>query len=141
MDELDEYYVTYKYGRDLNHCLFGATAATTGNWEPFFTASHAIEIVRVEFQWTTNSTSGTAMLEKLEAGVAVGSGDNILDATVSTASGAGTPVERKGTQLTSARILKAGDRIGLEDGGTLTNLTSFSTTIYYIPIGRGSYIP
>lgn len=141
MQTLDEYYVTNKYGRDLNHCLFGATPATAANWGPFFTATHELEIVRVLLSWSANSASGTAMLEKLEAGVAIGSGSDILAATVSTAAGALTPVERKGTDLTTARILKAGDRIGLEDGGVLTGLTDFSVTIYYVPIGRGSYIP
>lgn len=138
---VDERDITFKYGLEHSHCLFGASPATAANWGPFFTATHPIEILRVFVSWTANSTSGTFQLEKLEAGEAIGAGDNILSATVSTASGAGTPVERKGSQLTSASILRAGDRIGLEDGGTLTNLTDLVVTLYYVPVNRGQFIP
>lgn len=138
---MDEREVTNKYGRDHHFVLFGGDAATAANWGPFFIASHPIEIVRVFVSWGANSSSGTFQLEKLEPGVALGSGSDVLSTALSTASGANTPVELTKKDLTTSRVLKAGDRLALEDGGTLTGLQNLQVTLYYVPTGRGAFIP
>ena len=129
-----------KYGDVIHFGLMGTDAATTGNYGVIpFIAPYAIEVIQVAVAYSTASTSGTLQIEMLEDGVAAGSGDSLLESTISLSSTANTAIVRKGRELTSTRTLEAKGRIGLVDGGTLTNLDNLIVSIYYKPRNRGNY--
>lgn len=118
--------------------LKGSDAATAGNYGAFFVASRPYEIMEVRAVWSTASTSGTLMVERLQGTTAEGSGDDILASTIDMSGTANTVVTRKTTDLQN-RLLDAGDRLALEDGGTLTNQANLVVTILYKPRSKGDY--
>lgn len=129
-----------KYGDVIHFTLLGSDAATAANYVTLpFIAPHPIEIVKVKVAFTTASTSGTLQLEQLSDGTAPGSGNNILNSTISLSGTANTVVSVTGRDMNSYRVLKENERIGLVDGGTLTNLTDLIVSVYYKPKGRGDY--
>lgn len=131
--------VTRKYGDVFHLNLRGSSAATASNYTAEWYAHRALEIIEVVVSFTVASTSGTLQLERLTSGQAPGAGTTILNSTISLAGTANTPVVRIQSQMTSGRVLQQGDRIGLIDGGTLTNLTDLIVQIYYKPSARGDY--
>lgn len=132
-------YVADKYGDYVQFFLSGTTAATTGNYNVFFTARHPMEVMRVTARFSAASTSGTLQLRKCASGVAKASGSDILSTTISLAGTANTDVVRDSKDLTGNSILREGDSLCVVEGGTLTNLQNLAVTIYYTPLGRGEY--
>lgn len=70
----------------------------------------------------TTSSSGTAQVEVATGTQAVGSGTNQLQAALSLSGTANTPVN--GTVVASPQTIKAGDRVNVILGGTLTGLAN-----------------
>jgi len=139
-ESIDINLVERKYGDVIHYQLLGADSATAANYTtiPFITQT-AIEIISISASWTTASTSGTLQVERLQGTEAPGAGDDIMATTISTAGTANTVVTRQGNNLTAFRQLEQGDRLAIEDAGTLTNLANLQITIYYKPRGRGDY--
>lgn len=140
MDFVDQIDIVKKYGYDHSHVLVGATPATAANYSVFWNITHPLEVMEVKVSWTTASTSGTLQIERLTGTTAPGSGTNILASTFDLAGTANTVNSKSGSSLAANRQFKAGDRMALVDGGTLTNLTDLVVTIYWKPLGRGEYL-
>lgn len=119
--------------------LKGTDAATAGNYGTFFIAPRPYEVMEIHAVWSTASTSGTLMVERLQGTTAEGSGDDVLKSTIDMSGTANTVVSRKTTQELQNRQLKAGDRLALEDGGTLTSQANLVVTILLKPLGKGDY--
>ena len=118
--------------------LKGSDAATAGNYGAFFIATRPYEVMEVHAVWSTASTSGTLMVERLQGTTAEGSGDDVLTSTIDMSGTANTVVSRKTTDLQN-RQLATGDRLALEDGGTLTNQANLVVTVLLKPAGKGDY--
>lgn len=122
-------------GFTVNAFLPGSTAATAANYGSFWVAPAKCVVDSIVVSFSANSSSGTVEVEKVPSGTAQGSGTNLQTATVSTASGANT--NQTATLSTTAATveLAAGDRLALEDGGTLTSLTDLVVTVglHWIP--------
>jgi hypothetical protein len=138
-DRVDSYNVDKKYGVIHSFTLFGASPALAANYSVFFTAPHALNIVRVLESHTAVSVSGTLQIELLTGTQAPGAGTNILKSTISTAGAINTVTERKGTRLAVTRMLP-GDRLALVDAGVLTGSTDLNVTIYFTVASRGDFI-
>lgn len=119
--------------------LFGASPVTAANYGTFFIASRPYEVMEVRAVWSTASSSGTLMLERLQGTTAQGSGDDVLAATIDTSGTANTVVVRQKTDLQNRELLP-GNRLALEDGGTLTGLADLTVTVLLKPLGKGGYI-
>ena len=115
--------------------LSGTQAATSANYQRFWTAPAKCVVDSVVASWATASSSGTLNVEKVPSGTAQDSGTDLLSATISTAGAADT--NNTGTLSTTAATLElaAGDSLALVDGGTLTNLVSLTVTVglHWIP--------
>jgi len=139
-ESIDINLVERKYGDVIHYQLLGTASATAANYTTIpFIAPTAIEIVSISASWTTASTSGTLQVERLQGTEAPGAGDDIMAATINMAGTANTVVTRRENDLTAFRRLEQGDRLAIEDAGTLTNLANLQITIYYKPRGRGDY--
>jgi hypothetical protein len=137
---IDTSNIANKYGDVIHFGLMGTDAATAANYGVLpFIAPYAIEVIAVSVAYSTASTSGTLQIELLDDGEAAGTGDSLLEDTISLSSTANTAITRNGRELTSTRQLDIGGRFGLVDGGTLTNLDNLIINIYYKPLGRGNY--
>lgn len=115
--------------------LAGAAPATAANYDAFFTADRAYVIKAVKASWTTASSSGTVTVEKRTGTQAKGAGTAVLSSAISTAGTAETV--NTGTLVTTLSTLKlaAGDRLGLKDGGTLTNGANLVVAVTLTPTG------
>lgn len=139
-ESLKENAYTIRYGKYIEHSIYGADAATAGNYGIFFIVRHPIEIMRItESHAVAGTNAGAVTLNVLKAGsgVAIASGTTLLASTFNLKSTANTPVVKEGVNLSSARILKENDRIGLVATGTLTDLSDVCITIYYKEINQG----
>jgi len=112
--------------------LQGTNAATSSNYDVFYTADNACEIVSVSETHRvagTDAGSVTLNLEKLNPGEALDSGDIILSTSLSLKTTINTP--QFGNLLNGqSRILSRGDRIALKDSGTLTSLAGVVVTVH-----------
>ena len=119
------------------------TAATAGNFGVFFTALHPCEIMgAVESHTTAGSDAGavTLNIEKLTSGTALDAGVAVLTTAWDLKSTANTPVIKSSLDLVKAnRQLTAGDRLALDDSGTLTALVGVQVTVYFKRLGKGGY--
>lgn len=79
-------------------------------------------IAGVTASFGTTSTSGAAQVEVATSTQAVGAGTNQLQAALSLSGAANTPVN--GVVVAAPQTIKAGDRINLILGGTLTGLAN-----------------
>lgn len=115
---------------------------TSTNYGIFFTAKRVYEIMFVTSSFGTASTSGTVLVEKLTGTTAKGSGVATHTA-ISTAGTANTPTDgvlaTTSTAGVSDRQLRAGDRLALKSGGTLTNGKDLCVAVYLKPLGKGDY--
>ncbi len=102
---------------------FVAPAATFGTYQ----------LVDVTVTFGTASSSGTLQVEKATGTQAIAGGTNLLQATLSLAGTANTPVEATGSSApltnTNTLTMAAGDRLNLIFGGTLTSLANCSVVI------------
>ena len=119
----------------VSHALVGAEPATAANYGSFWIAPAKCVVDSITYSFSANSSSGTVEVEKVPSATAQGSGTNLQSSTVSTASGANT--NQSATLSTTAATveLAAGDRLALEDSGTLTSLTDLVVTVglHWIP--------
>lgn len=117
---------------------------TSTNYGIFFTAKRAYEIMFVTSSFGTASTSGTVLVEKLTGTTAKGSGIATHTAiSIGGATAANTPLDgvlaTNSTAGVSDRQLRAGDRLALKSGGTLTNGKDLCVTVYLKVLGKGDY--
>ena len=115
--------------------LPGATAATAANYGSFWVAPAKCVVDSITYSFSANSSSGTVEVEKVPSATAQGSGTNLQTATVSTASGAATNSAATLSSTAATVELASGDRLALEDSGTLTSLTDLVCTVglHWIP--------
>ena len=115
--------------------LPGSTAATATNYGSFWVAPAKCVVDSITYSFSANSSSGTVEVEKIPSATAQGSGTNLQTATVSTASGANTNQAATLSSTAATLELASGDRLALEDGGTLTSLTDLVCTVglHFIP--------
>ena len=109
--------------------LPGATAETAANYGSFWVAPAKCVVDSITYSFSANSSSGTVEVEKVPSATAQGSGTNLQTATVSTASGANTNQAATLSATAATLELASGDRLALEDGGTLTSLTDLVCTV------------
>lgn len=101
--------------------LDGLNATTSVN-QSLYIAPYPVEVVGVTAAFAVNSTSGNIMVEKTPGTTAVGSGNNMLTAVISTA-GANNTVNTPTLVTTSGFLqLAKGDRISAVFAGTETGL-------------------
>ena len=115
--------------------LPGATAATAANYGSFWIAPAKCVVDSITYSFSANSTSGTVEVEKVPSATAQGSGTNLQTATVDLSTGANTNQAATLSATAATVELASGDRLALEDGGTLTSLTDFVCTVglHWIP--------
>lgn len=116
-------------GFTVSVVLPGATAATAANYGSFWIAPAKCVVDSITYSFSANSSSGTVEVEKVPSGTAQGSGTNLQTATVDLATGANTNQAATLSATAATLELAAGDRLALEDGGTLTSLTDFVCTV------------
>ena len=115
--------------------LPGATAATAANYGSFWVAPAKCVVDSITYSFSANSSSGTVEVEKVPSATAQGSGTNLQTATVSLSTGANTNQAATLSATAATLELASGDRLALEDGGTLTSLTDLVCTVglHWIP--------
>lgn len=122
--------------------LVDILTAVAANYGMFFTSGRAYEIMNITEIHGTASISGTVTIEKLTGTTAKGSGIGVCSA-ISTASTANTlqtaTLVSTSTAGVSDRQLRAGDRLAIKNGGTLTNGKDLQITVYLKPLGKGDY--
>lgn len=132
-----------KDGFYVFHSIVSTGPATAANYGVIFTALNACAVMRVvESHTVAGSDAGavTLNIERLSSGVALDSGDSILTTAFNLKSTANTPVIKEGIDMVRAnRTLTRGDRLALEDTGTLTAVAGLQVTIYLTPLGKGHY--
>lgn len=116
--------------------VFRETVAAAANAvdKNFFIADRAYQLVSVKECHTTASTSGTLDVKKCTGTTAPASGTTMLTATVSLAGAANTVVSGTPSATVADTKLAAGDRIGFDYGGTLTNLVDAVIEVVLRPI-------
>lgn len=125
----------------IQHTLVSTTAATAGNYTPFWIAPFKCEVVKIQEVHVVKGSDGsdvTLQVERLQGTETSGSGDDLLT----------TAFDLKETNLTvqtgtlvktNVRALNKDDRLGLVDTGTLTAVDNVTVVISLIPIGQGSF--
>ncbi len=131
--------VIRKDGFTLVFPFLGTAGATAANYDQVYTCMRSMEIVSVSECHSVPSASGTLQIEKLTGTQAPGAGASILTTAISTSGTANTVITRQGSQLSSNRQLKPGDRIAFVGSGTLTGLVGLHVTLYCKMSGRGDY--
>lgn len=117
-------------------------AATAANYGVFYTAFRPCEILWVA---ETHKTAGTDVgavtlnLEILDSAEALDAGDTVLSTAFDLKSTADTPVMKSGTDLSSSRQMKEGQRLALKDSGALTSVADVVVTVYFKQLGKGHY--
>lgn len=103
--------------------LPGVTAAITTNFNHFYFAQQPMIVVDIRVIWSNAGGSGaTLQVERLQGTETTGNGDDLMTGTINLTGTKDT--ENIGTLVgTNVVNLKAGDRLGLVDAGTLTALT------------------
>ena len=118
----------------VTHAIYGASAATAGNYGNLFTADKAYALIGVSAVWRVASSSGTLDIEKCGSGVAPDSGTALLSSTINLAGAANTPVHATLTRTKRNLLLKRGDRLVAKDGGTLTSQDDLHITLYLLQL-------
>lgn len=133
-----------KDGFPVNFFFAGSDAAATTSYDVVFPIHTPCELVGVYVWYDVASISGTLQVQSLASGTAAGSGTNLFTTAISTAATARTVYRRLTSEsgdfvTTASRTFTNGMSIGFADGGTLTNLTNLSITLYFRPLGKGNY--
>lgn len=135
-------HVDNKYGDVFSLFLPDADAADSNNWKTFWIAPVDVELISVMMYWSNPAgVACTAQLESVPIGTSPGSGNDILLAAVNLNAAANTAnVGYLQGDMNSNRVIPRYNRVGIVlDSGALGNLRNFIVTIYYKPLGRGSY--
>lgn len=114
--------------------LFGASPQTAANYGQFFIAPYKCVVLSVDAVWSVASSSGTVDVAKASNGTATASGTSLLTATISTASTADTVNSGTLSTTKSTLELSTGDRLGINDSGTLTSCVDLVVTVVLAPI-------
>jgi len=119
----------------INHTLQGSDSDSAANYDTFFIAPYKCIVLRIDASWSIASTSGTLNVERLQGTEAHDAGDDLLSTTIDT-SGAANTVNNGTLITTNAQYLElaVGDRLGLVDGGTLTNSDNLHVTVTLAPL-------
>ena len=116
----------------LTHTIYGTGAATATNYGVFWIVPIVCNIASVqEVHQTAGSDGGTVTigLEKLTGTDALGAGDSVLASELSLKATANT-IQTGSLSLTLAnRSLIVGDRLALEDTGTLTSVANVTVMV------------
>lgn len=117
----------------ITYTLYGATAATAANYGTFFINRIAPCYVSAFYEnhQVAGSDAGavTVMLEKMTGTEAPDAGDAILAAALSLKATANTIQTGILTNTLLYRNLALGDRLGLKDAGTLTNVSNVTVFV------------
>lgn len=91
----------------------------------FFIADRTYEVVSIAESHSAGDAAGTAVIEKVPSGTAIGSGIDLHSTAFDLNSTANTPIIKEvGTDLVesaSVRTLSRGDALGIDFGGTLND--------------------
>jgi hypothetical protein len=120
--------------------LPGTLAATATNYDVFFIAQRVYDIVEVSIVHGTAGTGGAATLniERLSGTEALDAGDSVLITAYDLEGAINTVVTKKNVDLQNQRLL-VGDRLALEDSGTLTSVAGLQVSVLLKPFGKGDY--
>lgn len=110
---------------------FSFATATQAIDQLVWVAPYPVELVGVNLNFGTTSSSGTVQLEKCPVGTAPGSGTDLLSSTMSIAGTANTTVAGSVTTTRSDKIFAATDRLAIDFGGTVTNLVNLHVNISF----------
>ena len=102
----------------------------------FFVAPRAMKVVGITLRPTVAGTDGgavTAQVEKVPSGTAIGSGTDLMSATLNLKGTANTNQTGTLSATASALRLAAGDALGVDFTGVLTNATGV-ITVAMIPL-------
>lgn len=122
--------------------LPGVLAATASHYGVFFTAPFPCEIVRVSIVHSTagsDAGSVSLQLEKLTGTQALDAGVAVLAAGYDLKGTANTVAFPALTTTKANRILEKGNRLALDDAGTLTAVAGVQVTVELRPLGQGHY--
>jgi len=109
--------------------LPGASTATAADYGKFFVANKKCVVKAVRAVWTTASSSGALQIQRLQGTETSGSGDDLLASTIDMSGTAETVNTGTLTSTVAYLILEAGDRLMLEDSGTLTSGAGLCVTV------------
>ena len=117
--------------------LVGALPATATNYEIFFINTHtkALKVVAIsEVHRVAGSDAGavTLQIERLQGTEALDAGDPLLVAGFNLKGTANTVVRKGLADLTATKtllILSQGDRLALDDAGTLADVAGLTVTV------------
>lgn len=107
-------------------------AATAANYGSFFVAPFSCEVIEV---WESHRVAGTDAgavtldVEKLTTGQALDNGVSTLNGTANLKATINTPQRVKASTTGIQRFLKPGDRLALDDSGTLTAVADVAVTV------------
>jgi len=116
----------------ITHTIYGLDAATGANYGVFYIVPVVCTVVSIqEVHQTAGNDAGavTIGIEKLSGTEALGSGDSILESELSLKSTANTIQTGVLSSTLPNRSLIAGDRLALEDTGTLTNVANVTVKV------------
>lgn len=119
----------------VHHTVVGADAATAANYAVFFIAPFACVLneFRVVFQTAgTDAGAVTLDLEKLTGTQALDAGVSMLASTINLKGAINTVNTATITTTGANRSIARGDRIALDDSGTLTSCANVSVTAEFI---------
>ena len=135
-DGFDSSYIQYANIENktlyINHTIYGTDAATATNYGVFYIEPVACVVISVmEVHQTAGDDAGavTIGIEKLSGTEALGSGDSVLSTELSLKSTANTTQTGVLSSTLSNRSLIAGDRLALEDTGTLTSVANVTVKV------------
>ena len=134
--------IVNKDGFYITVSIPGFQAATNTNYSVFWHVRNACEILWIEESHTRISSEAGAVtlnVERLNSGVALDSGDEIIQTAFNLKSTADTPINKEGRAELKNTILSPNQRLALKDGGSLTNLKGVCVTIYLRTLSKGHY--
>lgn len=116
----------------ISHTIPGTQSATAANYGVFFIAPFKCYVSKVQEVHLTAGSDGGAVtlgIEKLTSAEAPGSGDDVLSTALSLKTTAGTVQSGTITATRADSNLEIGDRLCLEDTGTLTAVANVTVLI------------
>ncbi len=112
--------------------LQGAAAATADNYDVFFIADRDYVVVSISEIHSVVASDGSAVtlqIQKLTGTEAVASGADLLSTSFNLKATANTVQFGDLVALNDVLTLQRGDRLALDDTGTLTSLTDVNVTV------------
>ena len=116
----------------ISHTLYGTSGATAANYGVFFISPFACTIRGFKEVHQTAGTDGSAvtlMLEKLTGTEAPGSGVDVLSTALSLKATANTVQDGTIIATIANKNLAIGERLCLEDTGTLTSVANVTVMV------------